>query len=186
MFVPLESALVAALEVEPELHSSAMQRHVFIATPTLLVAMLRAIAYGWRQEDVAANAQKIAETGRQLYERLSTFVSHFEKIGMALQRGNEAYNAAVGSLERTLLPGARRFRDLNATNAADIDSPRPIEIEVRPIVAPELQLLPFVKAADGEEGEDTASNSARNEPSAAPVIKPSAPSWSEPTPSHLL
>jgi DNA recombination protein RmuC len=187
MFVPLESALVAALEANPELHGEAMKRHVFIATPTLLVAMLRAIAYGWRQEDVAANAQKIAETGRQLYDRLSTFVSHFEKIGTALQRGNEAYNAAVGSLERTLLPAARRFRDLNATNAADLDPPRPIEIEVRPIVASELQMLPFVKPDDHADGDDGAAPELDEAPAPPPpVVTRPSPSWGSPSPSHLL
>jgi DNA recombination protein RmuC len=151
MFVPLESALVAALEIEPELHGEAMKQHVLIATPTLLVAMLRAIAYGWRQEDVAANARAIEETGRDLYGRLSKFVEHFEKVGGALRRGTEAYNAAVGSLERQLLPGARKFKTMNVTADADVESPTPIEIEVRPIIAPELQLLPFANDQDEQQ-----------------------------------
>ncbi len=139
MFMPLESALVAALEVKPDLHTDAMEHHVLIATPTLLVALLRAVAYGWQQEDVARNAREIASVGKQLYDRLSTFVRHFEKVGGALQRGSEAYNRAVGSLERMVLPSARKLRELHATTDAEIEAPRKMEIDAREVVAEELK-----------------------------------------------
>jgi DNA recombination protein RmuC len=148
--------------------------------------MLRAIAYGWRQEDVAANAQAIASAGREVYSRLATFVEKFQDIGTALERSNKAYNAAVGSLERNLLPGARRFKSLNVTADADVESPTPIEIEVRPIVAPELQLLPFVKTADGEDDSDADVEPPRSKPPVPQVTIGPAPAWNDPAPSHLL
>lgn len=141
MFMPLESALSAALEVKPDLHAEAMKQHVLIATPTLLVALLRAIAYGWQQEAIAENAKEIANVGRDLYDRLATFAGHFDSMGKGLERANASYNKAVGSLERNVLPGARRLRDLRVTNADEIEGPKPIEIDVREITAAELRPL---------------------------------------------
>src|SRR5690606_8975361 len=123
MFMPLESALYAALEVKPNLHADAMHQDVLIATPTLLVAMMRAIAYGWQQEVVAENAREIANVGRDLYERLATFANHFARIGKGLENASKSYNSAIGSMERNLLPGARRLRDLRATADKQIDAP---------------------------------------------------------------
>lgn len=142
MFMPLESALFAALEVKPDLHAEAMKQHVLIATPTLLVALLRAIAYGWQQEAIAENAKEIANVGRDLYDRIATFAGHFDAMGKGLERANTAYNRAVGSLERNVLPGARRLRDLRATNADELEGPKPIESTVREITAAELRTLP--------------------------------------------
>lgn len=141
MFMPLESALHAALEVKPDLHAEAMKQHVLIATPTLLVATLRAIAYGWQQEEVAQNAKEIADVGRDLYDRLSTFTSHITKVGRGLDTANKSYNSAIGSLERMVLPGARRLKELGATIDKQFDGPEPIDIEVREITAPELKQL---------------------------------------------
>ncbi|MDY7110530.1 MAG: DNA recombination protein RmuC [Planctomycetota bacterium] len=151
MFMPLESALVAALEIRPHLHSDAMTNHVLIATPTLLVALLRAIAYGWQQEDIAANARQISETGRELYDRLATFAGHFEKIGKGLGRATDAYNSAVGSLERMVLPSSRRLKELHATTSEDIAAPNQIEIETRRITADEL--LPAADETDAPRDE---------------------------------
>jgi len=139
MFVPLESALVAALERKPDLHADAMKSHVLIATPTLLVALLRAVAYGWQQEAIAANNREIADTGRELYERLGTFVKHFEKIGKNLRQSTDAYNSAVGSLERMVLPSSRKLKDLHATTDDDIDEPTQVDADVREITAGELR-----------------------------------------------
>jgi DNA recombination protein RmuC len=150
MFMPLESALVAALEMRPHLHSDAMANHVLIATPTLLVALLRAIAYGWQQEDVAANARQISETGRELYERLSTFVAHFEKVGKGIGRATDAYNSAIGSLERMVLPSSRRLKELHATTSEELSAPAQIEIETRQITAGELLPLHEEEQAPGE------------------------------------
>ncbi len=142
MFMPLESALSAALDVQPDLHAEAMKNHVLIATPTLLVALLRAVAYGWQQEDVAANAREISNAGRELYDRIATFVEHFEKVGSGLTKASNYYNNAIGSLERMVLPSSRKLRALHATTEAEIESPSPIEIETRPVMASELRRLP--------------------------------------------
>ncbi|MHC5001790.1 MAG: DNA recombination protein RmuC, partial [Planctomycetota bacterium] len=139
MFMPLEPALVAALQVNPDLHNDAMQQHVLIATPTLLVALLRAVAYGWQQEDVAANAREIARVGRDLYQRLATFVGNLEKVGSGIQRAANAYNTAIGSLEGRVLPSARALKSLHATTQQDIETPKQLPADVRPIVAAELK-----------------------------------------------
>jgi len=142
MFMPLEPALSAALEVIPDLHAKAMQQHVLIATPTLLVALLRSVAYGWQQEDAAANARQITDVAKELYERMRVFVGHFEKVGDGLGKASRAYNSAVGSLERNLLTSTRRLKALNATADGEIDTPPPVEIEVRPFTSEELKALP--------------------------------------------
>ncbi len=152
MFMPLESALTAALEVKPDLHASAMRSHVLIATPTLIVALLRAVAYGWQQQDIAANARLISDVGRELYDRLATFVDHFQNIGKSLDRSTDAYNQAVGSLQRMILPSARKLRDLHATTQDPIDEPEPIEIESRPISASELKPAAPAQAPAGDPG----------------------------------
>jgi len=139
LFMPLESALSAALEVKPDLHTDAMKQHVLIATPTLLVALLRAVAYGWQQEALAENAREIAEQGRALYDRLSTFVGHLEKVGTNLDRSVGSYNNAIGSLERMVLPASRKLKELRATNEKDFDAPRIIEIDTREITSDELK-----------------------------------------------
>src|SRR5690606_11422859 len=123
MFMPIESALPAAMDMNPLLHQNAMEQNVLIATPTLLVALLRAIAYGWRQEDVARNAREIADAGREVYERLAIFAGHLDKVGVALGRATKSYNDAVGSLENRLLPGARKLRELGATPQQEIENP---------------------------------------------------------------
>jgi DNA recombination protein RmuC len=143
MFMPLESALVAAMDLRPQLQADAMAQQVLIATPTLLVALLRAVAYGWQKEDVARNAQRIARTGHELYERVAKFVEDMDKVGRGLTTASKAYNEAVGALQGRVLPSARKFKDLNATGAPEIDAPAPVEIETRDIVAPELNILPF-------------------------------------------
>ncbi|HMN97491.1 MAG TPA: DNA recombination protein RmuC [Phycisphaerales bacterium] len=137
LFMPLESALGAALERDPDLHARAMGQSVLIATPTLLVALLRAVAYGWRQEDVAANARQIAEAGRELHDRVAIFVDRLGKVGEQLGKATKEYNAAVGSLEARVLPSARRLRDLHATTAAEIGPMEPIELEPRALASRE-------------------------------------------------
>jgi DNA recombination protein RmuC len=139
MFMPLESALSAALELKPDLHAEAMRQHVLIASPTLLVALLRAVAYGWQQDDLAANAREIADSGKELYERLATFVGHFESVGRAIDSAGGAYDNAVGSLERRVLPSARKLKELHATTQEEIESPRTVQIETREITAGELK-----------------------------------------------
>jgi len=151
LFMPLESALVAALEIEPDLHAEAMEQHVLIATPTLLVALLRAVAYGWQQQALQENAKEISKVGRELYERIDTFVTHFQKIGAALESSKRAYNSAIGSLSARVLPSTRKLKELHVTNDGEIEAPPPIEIEVRSdVLLPELRGLPALEDATTE------------------------------------
>ncbi|MHC5022721.1 MAG: DNA recombination protein RmuC [Planctomycetota bacterium] len=163
MFMPLESALTAALETRPHLHADAMRQNVLIATPTLLVALLRAVAYGWQQEAIATNARQISEVGRELYDRLAVFVDHFESVGKGLNRSTTAYNRAVGSLESRVLASARRLKELHATTKEDIESPPPLEIEVRPVTADELKSLPDDGGGTGDRTADVTDGAAGSE-----------------------
>ncbi len=144
MFLPIESGFTAALEQKPELQMKAMESHVLIATPTLLVGLLRSIAFGWQQEDVAANAREIQKAGAAVYDHLAKFAGHFAKVGERLRQGTEAYNRAVGSLETRLLPAARKIKAMGATRADDLPEPVSVEIETRSVVKEEL-LLPEIE-----------------------------------------
>ena len=116
MFLPGEHLYGAALEVDPSLIEDAMARRVLIATPTTLLAMLRAVAYGWQQERVAESAQAISELGRDLYGRLVKMSGLFATLGTRLNSTVRAYNETVGSYEARVLPGARRFADHGAVS----------------------------------------------------------------------
>ena len=115
LFLPGDQFLSAALAERPELLESALSQSVIIATPSTLIALLKAVAYGWRQSAVAHNATQIRDLGQELYRRLSTFNGHLGRMGQRLATAVEAYNAAVGSLERGVLPQARRFGELGVT-----------------------------------------------------------------------
>lgn len=120
LFIPGESFLSSALEVDGTLIEDGIQKRVIIATPTTFIALLRAIAYGWRQEQITKNAQMISELGRQLYERMSTLVQHLQNIGSSLERAIGAYNKAVGSMESRVIPSVRKFKELGVTGAEEI------------------------------------------------------------------
>ncbi len=137
MFVPGESFLHAACSVDGSLIEEAMQERVVLASPTTLVALLRAVAYGWRQEQIAASAQEISGLGRELYDRIRVFVGHFVSVGKNIQRATAAYNQAVGSLESRVMPSARRFRELGAAGGEEIPQLDPVDTRPRELAAPE-------------------------------------------------
>jgi DNA recombination protein RmuC len=121
LFLPGDQFLSAALTERPDLLDNALKVGVILATPSTLIALLKTVAYGWRQAVVAENAATIHQMGQELYRRLTTFVKHVEKLGQQLTRAVETYNSAVGSLERQVLPQARRFPELGVT--ADLPFP---------------------------------------------------------------
>ena len=137
MFIPGESFVGAAAQADPALIEDGMNRKVVVATPTTLVALLRAIAYGWRQEQVATNAEGIRKLGGELYDRLRTLAGHFDSVGAALGRAVNAYNSFVGSMETRVLPSARRFRDLGAATGDEIAPLTPVDQAPRQLDAPE-------------------------------------------------
>jgi len=121
LFIPGDQFLSAALEDDPELIEYALSRQIILATPTSFVALLKAVAYGWRQNSLAENAQEIRKLAEDLYDRLATFVSHMNKVGRQLASSVESYNRAVGSLERKVLPGARKFVELGVQKKKTIE-----------------------------------------------------------------
>jgi len=127
LFIPGDQFLSSALERDHRLLEDALQEKVILATPTSLVALLRAVAFGWKQQEVARNAETIREVGVQLYERLATFTTHLNKVGKSLDGGIEAFNKAVGSLDRNVLPSARRFTEMGIHPKKEIVEPSSIE-----------------------------------------------------------
>lgn len=135
MFVPLDSALAAALDRAPDLMTEAMDRRVVIVTPTTLFALCKAVVYGWRVEEQAANAQKIAELGKELYKRIAVMGVHAGAMGKALETAVGKYNQFVGSLETQVLTQARRFEELKVEHQGrPVESLEALEAAVRPLV----------------------------------------------------
>ena len=131
LFLPGDQFLSAALEADPALIDRAIRGRVLPVTPSTLVALLKAAAYGWRQESVSKNAAEIRDLGQQLYDRIATYLEHFEKVGHGLETATKSYNAAVGSLEGTLIPGARKFVELGAKGSKELPEIGPIETTPR-------------------------------------------------------
>lgn len=139
MFLPGEMFFSAALEHDPELIEFGVGEKVIPATPTTLIAMLRAIAYGWKQEALARNAHEISELGRELHERISVMAAHWGRVGKNLGDAVGAYNSAVASLESRVLPSARRFKELKAVpDGREIARIEQVELLPRAVQAPEM------------------------------------------------
>jgi DNA recombination protein RmuC len=131
LFLPGDHFLTAALQKDPMLMDRALAKRVLLATPTTLIALLKAAAYGWRQESVSKNAEEVSALGRQLYDRVVTFADNFDKVGRGLDAAVRGFNSAVGSFEQTLLPGARRFAELGARGTKELNAPAAVETGVR-------------------------------------------------------
>ena len=137
LFIPGEQFLAAALEIDHKLLEEALAQQVILATPSSFVALLRAVAYGWRQEALAKNAEVIREIGQDLYTRLTTFSEHLAKLGRSLDSSVDSFNRAVGSFDNRVLPGARRFVELGIQTRKPISEPDQIEHGTRRVEARE-------------------------------------------------
>lgn len=143
LFLPSESFFSAALQSDPGLIERGVDQGVILATPTTLIALLRAVAYGWRQEAVADNAREISALGRTLHERLGKLAEHFTKLGRSLGNAVENYNSAVGTLETRVLTSARKFEDLKATaEGASLPLLEPVDKQTRSLQSTSASLEP--------------------------------------------
>jgi DNA recombination protein RmuC len=149
MFVPGETLLSVALQRDPSLLEFSLGRGVMLASPLTLMALLRAVAFGWQQEKVARNAHEISDLGRQLYDRIRVMAEHFEEVARGLTRSVEAYNRAVGSLESRVLVTARRLKEKGISAPEELPELEVIDHTARSLGAPELVGLFDDEPVDG-------------------------------------
>jgi len=152
LFLPGDQFLSAALAERPQLLETALAHNVIIATPSTLIALLKAVAYGWRQSAVAHNAALIRDLGQELYRRLGSFTGHLGRMGQRLGSAVEAYNSAVGSLERQVMPQARRFTEVGVTADAPLPEIEQVTQLVRTTGAPAAVESPAVPERDAAPG----------------------------------
>ncbi len=140
LFLPSETIFAIAMEADPSLIEYGAGLGVIIATPTTLIALLRAVAYGWKQESLSRHAQKVSDLGHELYKRISDMSGHWAHVGKALDQAVSAFNQATGSLERNVLTSARRFTELGAASSLNpIKEIEVIESAARKLVSPEMK-----------------------------------------------
>lgn len=147
LFLPGETFFSAALEQDPSLIEFGVDQRVVLATPTTLIALLKAVSYGWRQEQMAKNAVDVGRLGKDLYDRLRVFTNYFADIGKNLDRALDAYNKGVGSFEARVLVAARKFKEHGALGGEEIDTQEPIDKTARPLRLDEGGLFPEAVAA---------------------------------------
>jgi len=133
LFLPGDSFLSAAIESDPGIMDRAIDRKVLLATPMTLVALLKAVAYGWRQEAVSESAEEVSKLGRELSDRMATVLEHLGRVGSGLSSAVQNFNKAVGSFEQYLVPGARKFKALGAGGIKELDVPERVDVEVREV-----------------------------------------------------
>ena len=152
MFLPGDHFYSAALQADPSLLEYGVEQRVLVATPVNLIGLLRAVAFGWRQESIAVNAKEISELGAELYKRIADLGGHWIDLGRNLSRTVEAFNSAVGSLESRVLVSARRFRDLGAASSAlEIDVVEPVEKTARPLKVLDISAATLKSAQDASQ-----------------------------------
>jgi DNA recombination protein RmuC len=138
MFLPGETFFSAALQYDPGLIEYGVEQKVIPASPTTLIALLRSVAYGWQQDKIAQNAAEISELGRELYDRIRVFAGHYADTKKHMQKSVEAFNSSIGSLERSVLPQARRFKSLGATTAAELSDIGTVDTVLRGLESPDV------------------------------------------------
>ncbi len=138
MFLPLEPLLASAFEHDANLLEQSAALRVIPATPMTLLALLKAVGYGWQQQDVARNAEEIRALGRDMYERFATLVEHLEGLGRNIKQAAASYDKFIGSLEQKVMPAARRFRTLGVASTKPLETPDPLALAVREIRSPDL------------------------------------------------
>lgn len=142
LFLPSETFFSAALEYDPSLIEAGVDQGVVVATPMTLIALLRSVAFGWKQENLSAHAEKVEALGRELYKRICDMTDHFAKMGRGLNSAVDGYNRAIGSLETRVLPMARKFQDLGAAAASvELASLESIDKQSRPLMASEAHVV---------------------------------------------
>ena len=153
MFLPSEAIYHAALQQDASLLEHGVEQQVLIATPTTLIALLRAVHYGWKQELIAESAREIATAAQELHRRFATFLDPLAKVGRQLTSATNAYNQAIGSLEARVLPQMRRIEDAGAKSEKDLDVPAAVDTPARMIAAPELSEAQLAALPPGDDAE---------------------------------